>query len=77
MNRETILEIIENGENQSVKFKQVWKDEYLKTICAFGNTEYGGDLFVQGYPIDPTKDPTKGYKRENCRYDVGEHLCHN
>jgi len=28
-------------ESQTVEFKQVWKDEYLKTICAFANSDGG------------------------------------
>ncbi len=32
-------------ESQIVEFKQIWKDEYLKTICAFANSE-GGSLYI-------------------------------
>lgn len=32
-------------ESQTVEFKQIWKDEYLKTICAFANRE-GGSLYI-------------------------------
>ena len=32
-------------ESQSVEFKESWKDEYLKTICAFANSE-GGSIYV-------------------------------
>ena len=32
-------------ESQTVEFKQIWKDEYLKTICAFANSE-GGILYI-------------------------------
>jgi len=32
-------------ESQTAEFKQVWKDEYLKTICAFANTD-GGSLYI-------------------------------
>ena len=32
-------------ESQTIEFKQIWKDEYLKTICAFENSE-GGELIV-------------------------------
>ncbi len=32
-------------ESQTVEFKQIWKDEYLKTICAFANSE-GGVLYI-------------------------------
>ncbi len=33
------------SESQTIEFKQIWKDEYLKTICAFANTE-GGTLYI-------------------------------
>ena len=32
-------------ESQTVEFKQIWKDEYLKTICAFSNTD-GGEFYI-------------------------------
>lgn len=32
-------------ESQTIEFKQIWKDDYLKTICAFANSE-GGILFI-------------------------------
>ena len=32
-------------ESQTIEFKQIWKDEYLKTICAFANTS-GGNLYI-------------------------------
>jgi len=32
-------------ESQTIEFKQLWKDEYLKTICAFANSE-GGDFYI-------------------------------
>ena len=32
-------------ESQTVEFKESWRDEYLKTICAFANTD-GGTLYV-------------------------------
>lgn len=32
-------------ENQNTEFKQSWRDEHLKSICAFANT-HGGTLFV-------------------------------
>ncbi|MCD4817342.1 MAG: putative DNA binding domain-containing protein [Candidatus Cloacimonetes bacterium] len=34
-----------NIENQGIELKLLWKDEYLKTICAFANTS-GGILFL-------------------------------
>lgn len=32
-------------ENQRTEFKEIWKDEYMKTLAAFANT-VGGNLFV-------------------------------
>ena len=32
-------------ESQNIEFKQLWKDDYIKTISAFGNSE-GGKLYV-------------------------------
>ncbi len=32
-------------ENQNIEFKTIWKDEYLKSICAFANAQ-GGTLFI-------------------------------
>lgn len=32
-------------ESQTVEFKQIWKDEYLKTITAFSNSD-GGDFYI-------------------------------
>jgi predicted HTH transcriptional regulator len=32
-------------EIQNMEYKQSWHDEYLKTICAFANTQ-GGTLFI-------------------------------
>jgi len=32
-------------ESQSCEFKQIWKDEYPKTICAFANPN-GGVLYI-------------------------------
>jgi len=34
-----------NKENQKVEYKLIWKDEYLKTICAFANSS-GGILIL-------------------------------
>jgi ATP-dependent DNA helicase RecG len=32
-------------ENQNTEFKRIWKDEYLKSICAFANAQ-GGKLYI-------------------------------
>jgi len=41
-------------ESQTIEFKSSWRDEYLKIICAFANTE-GGELLIgvdnKGKPI--------------------------
>lgn len=36
------------AESQTLEFKRLWKDDYLKTICAFANGE-GGCLLVGVY----------------------------
>jgi len=33
------------SENQSIEFKETWKDEYLKWICGFANAT-GGSIFI-------------------------------
>ncbi len=35
----------QSKESQSVEFKRIWKDEYIKWISAFANSE-GGTLYV-------------------------------
>jgi ATP-dependent DNA helicase RecG len=32
-------------ESQTIELKQIWKDEYLKTICGFANSD-GGTLYI-------------------------------
>lgn len=41
-------------ESQIVELKKIWKDEYLKTICAFANTD-GGTLYIG---IDDSRNAT-------------------
>jgi ATP-dependent DNA helicase RecG len=36
---------MEIQESQTVEFKESWRDEYLKTVCAFANTD-GGVLYI-------------------------------
>lgn len=33
-------------ESQNIEFKEIWKDEYLKQICGFANSN-GGTLFIE------------------------------
>ena len=33
------------NESQNIEFKQSWRDEYIKWLSAFGNTE-GGKLYI-------------------------------
>ncbi len=33
------------SENQNVEYKKSWQDEYLKTVCAFANTD-GGVMYI-------------------------------
>jgi ATP-dependent DNA helicase RecG len=48
------------SENQSIEFKETWKDEYLKWICGFANAN-GGSIFIgknnkgEIVPINNTK----------------------
>ena len=37
--------LLQKNENQNVEFKQSWRDEYLKWICAFANSN-GGKLYI-------------------------------
>lgn len=37
--------IIQGQESQTIEFKKIWKDEYLKTICAFANSD-GGVFYI-------------------------------
>lgn len=32
-------------ENQNVEYKQIWRDEYLRWVCAFANTT-GGVMYI-------------------------------
>lgn len=34
-----------NNENQNTEFKRIWRDEFLKHVCAFANTQ-GGRIFI-------------------------------
>ena len=34
-----------NNENQNIEYKQTWRDDFLKEICAFANSK-GGTLYV-------------------------------
>ncbi len=36
---------IAKAESQTIEYKQLWKDNYLKTICAFANSA-GGLLYI-------------------------------
>jgi len=45
MNNKELQNIISQGENEQVEFKRLWKDEHLKTLCAFANTN-GGNMLV-------------------------------
>ena len=33
------------NESQNIEFKQSWRDEYIKWLSAFGNTD-GGKLYI-------------------------------
>jgi ATP-dependent DNA helicase RecG len=38
-------DISNRREQQNIEYKRIWKDEYLKWICGFANTN-GGIIFV-------------------------------
>ena len=42
-------------ESQMVEFKQIWKDEYLKTICTLANSD-GGATQSTSVPIEKFKE---------------------
>ena len=33
------------NESQNIEFKQIWRDEFIKWLSAFGNTD-GGKLYI-------------------------------
>ncbi len=37
--------MIENSESQNIEWKESWRDDYLKWICAFANAQ-GGRLYI-------------------------------
>lgn len=49
------------NENQYIEFKESWRDEYLKHICAFANSQ-GGSLFI-GIKDDGTVIGIKNHKK--------------
>ncbi len=48
-------------ENQNTEFKRIWKDEYLKSVCAFANAQ-GGCLYI-GMDDDGTIVGIDNYKK--------------
>lgn len=49
------------NETQAIEWKQSWRDEYLKWICAFANTE--GGVLIIGKDDDGHTVPVKDYQR--------------
>lgn len=45
MRKENENMALKSVESQNVEFKSNWRDEYLKVICAFANTD-GGRLII-------------------------------
>ncbi len=45
MEKQKGRDVEEMNENQRVEFKESWRDEYLKTLCAFANTD-GGVMYI-------------------------------
>ena len=52
MNSKKLQNIITQGENEQIEFKRLWKDEHLKTLCAFANTN--GGIMLIGIEDDKT-----------------------
>ena len=52
MKNNKVHNIIRTGEGETIEFKRLWKDEHLKTLCAFANTS-GGKMFLG---IEDNKD---------------------
>ena len=42
-----------NIETQSIEFKEIWKDDYMRTLSAFANSE-GGTLVIGKNDIGET-----------------------
>ena len=45
-----VLSVVKNikyqmQENQNIEYKEIWKDEYFKQVCAFANSN-GGILYI-------------------------------
>lgn len=82
-----IEDLIARGENQNCEFKILWKDEYLKHIAAFANTN-DGNLFIG---ISDTKEivgvddfhklmeiiPNKSIQFLNYNIDLEHIILHN
>lgn len=49
------------SQSQTIEFKQIWKDDYLKTICAFANSD-GGSLYL-GVKDNGAICGTENYKK--------------
>ncbi|MDZ7805820.1 MAG: ATP-binding protein [Gracilimonas sp.] len=49
------------NETHAIEWKQSWRDEYLKWICAFANTE--GGVLIIGKDDDGNTVPIKNYQR--------------
>jgi len=41
----SIDDILTKGESETVEFKEVWRDEFLKVLCGFSNSK-GGNLYI-------------------------------
>ena len=64
------------SESQNIEFKQSWRDEYIKWLSAFGNTD-GGKLYIIGVDddgeikgIDNAKNFLKIYQT---KYEIFRH----
>ncbi len=60
--------MIKLAESQTVEFKQIWKDEHLKTICAFANSD-GGEVYLG---ICDNKEIVD-IKKQKTQYPISKH----
>ncbi len=60
------------NESQNIEFKQSWRDEYIKWLSAFGNTD-GGKLYIGVHDDGEIKgiDNAKNYlKIYQTKYEI-------
>jgi hypothetical protein len=62
-------------ENQNTEWKETWRDEYIKRVCAFANAQGGGarlipELLVYGVQmVNVHLQDARAFSRYNLRAD--------